>query len=90
MNSGVIRERLHQQIDDLPNEAVKQIADFTFALSQFFHKDTKDEYSLEDGERVSGEDAAFGMWADHPEAIEPTAFATKLRHQIEMREERPY
>ena len=87
MNNGVIREQLHQQIDDLPDDVVKQIADFTSAVSRFFRKDDKVEYSLEDVERNSGEHTAFGMWANHPEANEPAVFASKLRRQIETRED---
>lgn len=32
MNSSVLRDRLHKEIDQLPDEIVEQIADFTLFL----------------------------------------------------------
>jgi hypothetical protein len=34
MNSSLLRDRLHKEIDQLPDEIVKQIADFTLLLME--------------------------------------------------------
>jgi len=35
---------------------------------------------------ASGKHAAFGIWADRPEAKDPAAFALKLRQDMEKRQ----
>ena len=87
MSKETIREKLHQQIDNLPDEIVEKIAGFTSTMSQFHSKNTTIEHSLEDSKKSSNEHNAFGMWADHPEAIDPATYAVKLRQQIELRED---
>ena len=87
MSSAVIRKKLHQQIDDLPDDVVKQIADFTFAVSRFYRQGDHAECFQADTGEGSGEHGAFGLWSDYPEASQPAVFALKLRRQLETRQD---
>ena len=78
VSQQVTKETIFRQLDTLSKDALVEVAQFIEFL-QF-----RGQQSLKP--LASGEHAAFGIWADYPEAKDPSAFATKLRQDMEKRQ----
>ncbi|MBU0510371.1 MAG: hypothetical protein KKD28_15205 [Chloroflexi bacterium] len=79
LSQPVTKDFVLHQLDKLSSDRLAEVARFIESL-QF-----RTRVPLR--ESVSGEHAAFGIWADYPEADEPAIFALKLRRQIETRQD---
>jgi hypothetical protein len=78
LSQPVTKEYIFRQLDTLSSDALVEVAQFIEFL-QF-----RGQASLKP--LASGEHAAFGIWADYPEAQDPVAFAAKLRQDMEKRQ----
>ena len=79
LSQPVTKDFVLHQLDKLSSDRLAEVARFIESL-QFRTR-------LPLRESVSGEHAAFGIWADYQEADEPAIFALKLRRQIETRQD---
>ncbi len=75
LNQHVTKEFISQQLETLTPEGLLEVAQFI----EFLQFRVQPPSQTED----PGEHAAFGVWADYPEAQDPSAFAAKLRQMIE-------
>lgn len=75
----VTKDFVLRQLDKLSPDSLVEVARFI----EFLQFNT--QQPLHEG--ASGEHAAFGIWADHTQAGEPATFASKLRQQIETRQD---
>jgi len=73
----VTKEFVLRQLDTLSMDGLVEVAQFIEFL-QFRGQALQPS--------ASGEHAAFGIWADYPEANDPAAFALKLRQNMENRQ----
>jgi hypothetical protein len=78
VSQPVTKEFIYRQLDTLPTDALAEVAQFIEFL-QFRGQQSLKSLAL-------GEHAAFGIWADYPEAKDPVAFASKLRQDMEKRQ----
>ena len=77
LTSEATKEYIFRQLDILTKDSLVEVAQFIEYL-QFRGQPTLKPVS-------AGEHVAFGIWADHPEAQDPAAFALKLRQDMEKR-----
>src|SRR5574341_1997868 len=77
LSQPVTKEYIFRQLDTLSSDALVEVAQFIEFL-QFRGQTIRPS--------ASGEHAAFGIWADYPEAQDPAAFALKLRQDMEKRQ----
>ena len=68
-----------RQLEKLPPDGLQEVAQFIEFLQYQASQPVKQQ-------RAKGKRAAFGLWADHPEAQDPAAFAQKLREKVEKRQ----
>ena len=73
----ITKQFIARQLDFLSKDGLVEVAQFIEFL-QFRSQPLKPA--------VTGEHAAFGIWADYPEANDPAAFALKLRQNMEKRQ----
>ncbi|GAB4546580.1 MAG: hypothetical protein Fur002_21790 [Anaerolineales bacterium] len=73
----VTKDFLVRQIEMLSQDGLMEVAQFIEFL-QFRHQNVAHP-------AASGAHAAFGIWADYPEANDPAAFAANLRENMEKR-----
>ncbi|MDL1909507.1 hypothetical protein FBQ81_02260 [Chloroflexi bacterium CFX6] len=78
VSQQVTKEFIFRQLDTLSKDALVEVAQFIEFL-QFRGQTLRPS--------TSGEHAAFGIWADYPEASDPAAFALKLRQDMERRQD---
>ena len=78
LSQQVTKETIFRQLDTLSTDSLVEVAQFIEFL-QF-----RGKQSLKPP--AAGEHAAFGIWADYPEANDPAAFAMKLRQNMEKRQ----
>ena len=79
LSQPVTKEFVFRQVETLSTDGLVEVAQFIEFL-QF-----RGQPSLKP--LASGEHAAFGIWADYPEANDPVAFASKLRESVEKRQD---
>jgi hypothetical protein len=79
ISERVTRELVLRQLQELSPESLAEVARF-IEFIQF-----RAQQPLQQG--VAGEHAAFGVWADYPEAADAPAFAEKLRRKVETRQD---
>ena len=75
----VTKDFIVRQIENLSQDGLVEIARFIEFL-QF-----REQGPIQAA--VPGTHSAFGVWADHPEAKDPAAFALKLRQNMERRQD---
>jgi hypothetical protein len=75
----VTKEFIFHQLETLSSDGLMEVAQFIEFL-QFRGQPTLKPLA-------SGEHTAFGIWADYPEAQDPMAFASKLRKDLEKRQD---
>ena len=73
----VTKDFLVRQIEMLSQDGLVEVAQFIEFL-QFRHQGIIQT-------AASGTHAAFGIWADYPEANDPAVFAATLRENMEKR-----
>ena len=79
LSQPVTKEYISRQLDTLPSDALVEVAQFIEFLQFRGQQPVRPS--------ASGEHAAFGIWADYPEAKDPAAFALKLRQEMEKRQD---
>jgi len=79
LSQQINKDSILRQLEKLPPDGLLEVARFIEFL-QFQAKQTVQR-------KTSGKRAAFGIWANNPEAQDPAAFAEKLRMKIETRQD---
>ena len=77
VTKNTTRDFIFRQIENLSQDGLIEVAQFIEFL-QF-----REQSPLQASAVMAG--AAFGIWADYPEAQNPAAFAADLRHRMERR-----
>jgi hypothetical protein len=80
LSQQITKDFIMRQLEKLPPDGLVEVSQFIEFL-QF--------QSRQPAKRVSAAHkyAAFGIWADRPEAQDPAVLAQKLRQQIEKRQD---
>jgi hypothetical protein len=79
LSQSVTKDFILRQLEKLPPDGLLEVAQFIEFLQFQARQPVR--------QKTSGKRAAFGIWADYPEAQDPAAFAEKLRRQIETRQD---
>ena len=79
LTKPVSKEFISRQLKTLTPEGLLEVAQFI----EFLHY--REQQPEQPGN--SGEHAAFGIWADYPEAQDAAIFAANLRQMIEVRQD---
>ncbi len=79
LTKPVSKEFITRQLETLTPDGLLEVAQFI----EFLQYRAQQPSPLGD----SGQHAAFGIWADYPEAQDAAAFSTRLRQMTETRQD---
>ena len=80
LNQQVTKDFILRQLEQLPPDGLAEVAQFIEFL-QFQAR------QAEPKSRGTHPRAAFGIWANHPEAQDPAGYAQTLRQKLEKRQD---